>query len=73
MSTARRTVITSSRTPRGGNTKLWAYGYPELSAFLGMREGTVRQAVARGTFDPSSLASVVAFRDARQASSHPKV
>ena len=46
--------------PRGGR-RTWRYGYAELAALIGESEDAVRQAVARGTLDPASLASICSF------------
>lgn len=61
----RRTVIVSGLVPwarkNGGQLRLWAFGYADLAALLGMKEGTVRQAVAEGRLDPGDLVQLVAF------------
>jgi hypothetical protein len=51
---------------------MWAYGYADLAALFGMREGTVRQAAARGKFDPTRLESVVEFINARRSKCREK-
>lgn len=52
-------VRTSGRERR--RSHLWAYGYADLAALFGMREGAVRQAAYDGRFDPADLVSVLAF------------
>lgn len=52
-------VRTSGRERR--RSQLWAYGYADLAALFGMREGAVRQAVCDGRFDPADLVSVLMF------------
>lgn len=42
----------------GGSPRLWAFGYKSLAALLGIKEGTVRQAVHQGRLDPSDLEMV---------------
>ena len=67
MPKGRRTVTTSDRVPEhaklgpGRKPRLWAYGYADLAAALGMREGAVRMAVHARRFDPADLASIIAF------------
>lgn len=39
----------------------WSFGYRELAAVLDLSEDSVRQAVARGSFDPGSLSSLTSF------------
>lgn len=67
MPRGRRTVTTSTRVRQheglapGRKPSLWAYGYADLAAALGMREGAIRMAVFEKRFDPADLASVIAF------------
>lgn len=47
---------TDRKRPKGGRgPKLWAYGYSDLSALLGVSEGTLRARTARGAAHPESL------------------
>jgi hypothetical protein len=39
----------------------WSYGYRELADLFGLSEEGVRQAVSRGSLDPTSLAGIVHF------------
>lgn len=59
---SRRLVDVSDRVLPSRSVRLWAYGYADLAAFLGMKEDAVRQAVNRGTFDPGDLTSVCVFK-----------
>lgn len=48
--------------PRGGHPKLFGYSFATLAKLFGFKsEGSVRNAVHRGAFDPSDLASIFAF------------
>lgn len=73
MPKGRRTVTTSARVAAygglggGRKVKLWAFGYADLAAALGMGVGAVRMAVHEGRFDPADLSSVVAFARRRGA------
>lgn len=57
----RRSVLSSTACPRKGRPRLFAYGYEDLGALLGMSAGAVRKAVSRGLFDPSDLRSVCEY------------
>lgn len=46
---------------KGRGPRLWAYSYRDLAAFYGVPEWTVRQAVARGEFDPADLVDVMRY------------
>lgn len=65
MAVCRRHVTVTARVRR--RARLWAFGYADLAALFGMKEGAVRQAVCDGRFDPSSLESVLAFAAWRRA------
>jgi hypothetical protein len=45
---------------------MWAYGYADLAALFGMREGAVRAAVARGKLVPGDLRSVAGYLRSRE-------
>ena len=56
MPKTRRTVEYPGRHPsKGGNHRMWGYGYTELSRLLGVGESTLRSRVARGTAFPGDL------------------
>lgn len=57
----RRFVGVSPRVKFGRGVKLFAYGYADLAALLGMSESAVRQAVGRKTFTPGDLRSVFEY------------
>jgi len=57
MGKSRRTVTYQGKAPRGGHSRLWAYGYADLARLLGTTEQALRARVARG-WDPSDLGSV---------------
>lgn len=59
---SRRLVEVSDRVLPNRSVRLWAFGYADLAAFLGMKEDAIRQAVNRGTFDPGDLSSLHAFK-----------
>ena len=46
---------------KGGNSKLWAFGYATLADLLGLSEMAVRQLVKRARLNPKDLRSVVSF------------
>lgn len=46
---------------KGGNSKLWAFGYSSLAGLLDMSELAVRKAVSRGDMSPADLKSVMEF------------
>lgn len=50
---------------RMGNTKLWAFGYPDLARLFGVTPNSVRIMVRRKLFDPTSLESICLFWAAR--------
>lgn len=69
-----RTVIATGRAACGGNSLLVGFGAEDFAAFVGMTSevpgraaATFRRAVSRGLVDPTSLESLVAFRDRRGA------
>lgn len=64
---SRRLVEVSELVPRARCVRLWAFSYADLAAFFGMKEDALRQAVKRGQVDPSSLASICAFKLGRGA------
>lgn len=64
-------VVFAGHRERG--PRRFTYTWTDMAALLGCSVKTAQNAASFGTFDPASLASVVAFRDARQASAHPKV
>jgi hypothetical protein len=66
MPKTRRTVITATRAPRGGRTKLWGYSYEDIARICGVQAATVRQAAKRlhgqpAAIDPADLGSVVRY------------
>jgi hypothetical protein len=65
-----KTVETSGREGRlrrgGAQPRMWAYGYADLAALFGMREGAVRAAVARGKLVPGDLRSVAGYLRSRE-------
>jgi hypothetical protein len=64
---SRRLVEVSDLVPPRRAVRLWAFGYADLASFFGMKEDALRQAVKRHAVDPSNLASVLAFKHARNA------
>jgi hypothetical protein len=64
--TKRRVRVETSGLERR-RARLWAYGYADLARLFGMTEGSLRQAVARGRLDPTSLESVMAFAAKRRS------
>jgi hypothetical protein len=58
MPRSRRWVTYAGKAPRGGHSRMWAYGYAELARLLGTTEAAIRQRVARKQFDPGDLESV---------------
>jgi hypothetical protein len=66
MRQVRKKVFVSERVPDTGPTKLWAYGYADLAAFIGMTEAAVRKAVQEKRLDPTSLIDIFeVWADAR--------
>ena len=63
--TKARGVHVSTLVPRRGRPLIWGYGVADLAVLFGMEERAVRRAIERETFDPASLASVVAFAGLR--------
>ena len=59
MGKSRRVVAYAGKAPRGGHSRMWAYGYADLARLLGTTEAAIRQRVARG-WDPGSLEAVCA-------------
>jgi len=63
----RRAVVhVSPHAPQRGRPRFWAYSYRDLGILFGMTPEAVRRAVSDGRVDPSNLASVVAFANARR-------
>ena len=65
-----RTVEIAEGAPSKG--RLWAFGYPDLAAFLGMSEDAVRQSVSRNQLDPARLESIYAFKVLREVQDPPR-
>ncbi len=61
--TFRRTVEVSERVKcprRGGRqSRLWAFGYEDMAALLGVSVGVVRMYISTKQLDPTSLESLV--------------
>lgn len=57
----RRFVNVTPKVKFGRGVKLFAYGYADLGALLGMSESAIRQAVGRQTFIPGDLRSVFEY------------
>lgn len=54
--TERRAVVVTGRAPKGA--RLWAFGYADLAALLGIGEGALRNQVSAGKLDPLDLESI---------------
>lgn len=54
----RRSVITSRPLRHGERLHLWAFGYADLSALLGLSEAHLRRMVSKGKLDPRDLRAV---------------
>lgn len=63
-----RTVEISERVPCGKRVRvrLWAFGYRDLAALLGVTEQRVRVLVSRGRLDPASLEGVCRYWEGRR-------
>jgi prophage antirepressor-like protein len=48
-------VIESGKVPHKGRPRMWAFGYADLAELLGITEQSVRNMVAQGKLDPTSL------------------
>lgn len=57
---AKVTATVSERVPpgSGGRRQLWAYGYADLAAALGVGYERVRQLVREGQLDPGDLEAI---------------
>ena len=53
-----RTVTLSRCTPDKGRPRLWAFGFDELGAILGLSALRVRRMIAAGKLDPGDLHAV---------------
>jgi hypothetical protein len=45
----------------GGRRKLWAFGYADLGALLGLGHRAIGLAIEQGRLDPRDLASIASF------------
>lgn len=69
----RRTRGLCSHVPttrsRGGRRALWAFGYDDLAALLGVTTRTARRMVRTGAIDPADLEQLTAAWEKRRSQS----
>lgn len=53
-----RTVVLCRGVPPKGRSRVWAFGYADLSKLLGKSQAALRMAVHQGRLDPTDLEAI---------------